>query len=242
MKSFWVRYRHFSGIIFILIGMALLICWEVYGRETILMEDVVVTIRHVGVGEKIEESMLDVISVPKNALVEKPVKASEINSIIGHIVASDIYKNAQISKKTLTTEKELSHKKESYFVIKKEWIYMRSSALRKGDYIDIVTKDEANDFGRFKIAFVKNIDDEEVYEKGQDGFAAVVKNKDERIDASSQIDHIEIACTQNEYMRIAAAASIDSNASLILIQRERIIDGIRDGASKGASEGATENE
>jgi hypothetical protein len=107
----------------------------------------------------------------------------------------------------------------SYFVIRREWIFMRSSALRKGDFVDIVSQDGKTAFGRFAVAFVKNAEEKEVTEK--EGAAAFLQGGgSDRSAGSDPIDHVEIVTDLEGYMAIKAFAEQQPGPALILVKRE----------------------
>lgn len=196
----------------------LLVIWEVKGRETILMDEVLVAKEAVAAGEALTVSMFRSVSVPANAVIEDAVSPREAAGIDGKISAAPIFAGGQLSGKHLRGKEQASQTNDSFFVIRREWIYMRSSALRRGDYVDIVTEQDGQSLGRYKVAFVKNAEGKEVRESSG-GLKLTEREKDERTDATSGIDHVEIIIDLKGYMRIKSYAESQSGPSLILIQR-----------------------
>jgi hypothetical protein len=138
----------------------------------------------------------------------------------GKLNAALILAGGQLSMKHLLDENENTRKSDSFFVVKREWIYMRSSALRRGDYVDIVGAQDGRSFGRYKIAFVKNAEEEEVTELSDGGMGLIEREREARVDATSGIDHIEIVADLNAYMRVKSYAESQGGPSLVLVQRE----------------------
>ncbi|MDR1028430.1 MAG: SAF domain-containing protein [Clostridiales Family XIII bacterium] len=212
------KYRKFVGLFLVIVATLLLVAWEVKGRETILMEEVLVAKQDVPAGEALTASMFRSVSVPGNAVVAGAVSPRALDNVSEKISAAPIFANAQLSEKHLREKGAEARTKDSFFVVRREWIYMRSSALRRGDYVDIVSERDGREFGRYKIAFVKNAEEKEVTEAGG-GIGLMEREREARVDATSGIDHVEIIVDLKGYMRIKAYAESQSGPSLILVQR-----------------------
>jgi hypothetical protein len=212
------KIRRFAGLILVCAATLLLVGWEVKGREAILMDEVPVAKETIPAGESLTASMFRLVSVPRNAIIDDVVSPGDIADIDGKISAAPIFAGGQLSSKHLRKESESVRAEDSCFVIRREWIYMRSSALRRGDYVDIVAETDGRNFGRYKIAFVKNAEEEEVMD-ASGGMGLPKQRKDARVDATSSIDHVEILVDLAGYTRIKAFAELQNGPSLILVQR-----------------------
>jgi hypothetical protein len=99
---------------------------------------------------------------------------------------------------------------------------MRSSALRRGDTVEIASAfGERAGFGRYRLAFVKDADELEVRDMSPSGELSIeAPDRRERTDANAMIDHVEIIATKAAYEAIRAFAENAGAPSLLLIQRE----------------------
>jgi hypothetical protein len=211
--------RKFAGFFLVVIAVLMLVGWEVRGREMVLMDEMLVARSEISVGETLSPSMFRAVSIPKDAALATGLRASQVERLNGRVTTVTIPQNGQVAAKYLRRKTGEAPSDQSFFVIRKEWIFMRSSALRRGDYVDIVSAVDGQHFGRFKAAFVKNAEEEEVTES-TGGAAALAGGVKDRVNGSSRIDHIEIGATGAEYMKIKAFAEGETEPSLILIQRE----------------------
>ena len=214
------RLRKFAGIILIIAAVLLLTLWEVKGREIVLMDSVLAAKREIAAGETLDESMFITVSVPIDAKAVSAVEAKDRGSVNGKITTVAIARNGQVPARYIRGKEAANNEDDSYFVIRREWIYMRSSALRRGDFVDIISSDGEVDFGRYKIASVKNAEEQEVVESGPAGDKAVDGRKSRRINGNYKIDHVEIIADRQHYMDIKEYAESAPGHSLILILRE----------------------
>jgi hypothetical protein len=212
--------RKFAGIFLVLIAVLILMAWEVRGREMVLMDEILVAKFEIAAGETLNESMFTSVSVPRDAIAASALGAKERGTVNGKITTALIPQNGQVAGKSLRGKEEVSKSDDSFFVVRREWIFMRSSALRRGDFVDIVSADNTVHFGRYKIAFVKNAEEEEVTESVEGGLDLARRARDQRVNSSSKIDHVEVIATQEQYLAIQNYAETGSGPSLILIQRE----------------------
>jgi hypothetical protein len=211
--------RRFSGIFLIVVAVAGLVLWEAKGRELVLMADVCAAAGDIEQGEKLDPSMFRTISVPRDSLVRGAVAPSELGSVSDGIAAEAIPEGAMLSTAYIDKPQDISRKDDSYFSIKREWILMRSSALRRGDRVEILTADGARSFGVFDIGFVKDASESEVRETaGGTGFGGAPDES--RVDATSPIDHVEIVARLHEYLTIRDYAESAPRPSLILVGKE----------------------
>jgi hypothetical protein len=140
---------------------------------------------------------------------------------VGKRTAWPISARQQISSDAFASEDDYLKAGESFFVIPAAWIAMRSSALRRGDTVEIASAfGERTDFGRYKLAFVKDAEELEVRDMLSNGdtvFEALERR--ERTDANAMIDHVEIIAGKAAYEEIRAFAESAGAPSLLLIQR-----------------------
>jgi hypothetical protein len=205
-----------------LLALGGLVFWETKGRSGLLMDLVVVASADIRAGTVLRADMLTTLRIPKDGVIEKGFYAGREAEIVGRRTAQPIPARQQISSDIFASEGVSMKKGEAFFVIPAAWIAMRSSALRRGDTVEIAPAfGEPAGFGRYKLAFVKNADEIEVRDTALSGEPlAGVPGRLERTDANAVIDHVEIIATKGAYETIRAYAEGAGAPSLLLIQRE----------------------
>jgi hypothetical protein len=205
-----------------LLAVVGLVFWETTGRSRLLMDLVVVARADIRAGALLRADMLTTALIPKDGVVERGFFAGREGEIVGKRTAWPVSARQQISSDVFATEEDALKAGESFFVIPAAWIAMRSSALRRGDMVEIASAlDEGTGFGRYKLAFVKSEDEMEVRDMLSSGellFDAL--DRRERTDANAMIDHVEIIAVKAAYEAIRVYAESAGAPSLLLIQRE----------------------
>ena len=202
------------GIILILSAVGGIIFWELQGRETLLMERVIVAKDEINIGTLIEENMLQVVSIPKDIIINNPIKIIDLKIIIGKISKQYIAKNSQLSLAFFQDVRFRIENDESVYVIKPEWIEMISSAVRSGDMVEIYSKDRKIKMGEYMVAFVKDTSFREV--------KSVSENKDEnnilkRMDSNSFVSFIEIKTSFEQYGKIMDYINLSIENRLLIV-------------------------
>jgi hypothetical protein len=210
------------GVFLALLAVAGLVFWETAGRSNLLMDLVVVAGTDIRAGAIVRADMLTSVLIPKDGVIEGGFPAGREDEIVGRRTAWPVSARQQISADIFASEDEYMSRGQSFFVIPAEWIAMRSSALRRGDTVEIASAlgDRAG-FGRYRLAFVKDMDDLEVRDMLPSGeLLAGAPGLRERTDANAVIDHVEIIATKAAYEEIRAYAKNALEPSLLLIRRE----------------------
>jgi hypothetical protein len=205
-----------------MLSVAGLIYWETEGRSRILMAEVIAADREIEAGSVISADMLTIIQIPKESRVKSGFTAGDEAELIGRTASQAIYEKQQISEFSFIVAEDDLGIGESYFVIPAAWIAMRSSALRRGDYVEIAGAggDSAVNFGVYRLAFVKDIDEREVRDTSLIGeILSERRERKDRTDSGSVIDHVEIIATSEAYFRMRRFAADKETPSLVLIQR-----------------------
>jgi hypothetical protein len=215
-----------TGILLALLSVAGLVFWETAGRSKLLMDSVVVASAEIRAGTVVQADMLETVLIPKDGVIENGFPAGREGEIVGKRTAWPIAARQQISSDVFAVEDDSLQAGESFFVIPSAWIAMRSSALRRGDTVEIAPAfgERRAGFGRYKLAFVKDADELEVRDTLPSGEPlAETRDRRERTDANAVIDHVEIIATKAAYERIRAFAESAGAPSLLLIQRENSV-------------------
>jgi hypothetical protein len=216
------RWGLFAGILLSLLAVAGLVFWETAGRSKLLMDRVVIASVDISAETVLKEEMLTTALIPKDSIISTGFPADHENEIVGMKTAWPVSARQQISSDMFAHENDYLKNGESFFVIPVEWIAMRSSALRRGDTIEIASAlEDRTVFGRYRLAFVKDEEELEVRNMGAGGelISDALKRQD-RTDANAVIDHVEIIATKSAYEAIRSFAIESAFPSLLLIQRE----------------------
>lgn len=214
------------GILLILLSVAGLFLWEWKGRETIMTVEVLVAKEDIRQGDRVSSGMFAAKGIPKANLLEEALTSGDLELIRGKVASQFIAKNGQVLMDYFREDKFRLDGDESVFVIDPGWISMRSSALRRGDIIDIYGSGGLGLLGTFRVAYVKDAAEREVRDAGAEtggsSSGSVGNGILDRPDSTSVIDHIEIISTFREYERLAACitgAGGTTPTALIIVQR-----------------------
>ncbi|MBR4075098.1 MAG: SAF domain-containing protein [Firmicutes bacterium] len=206
------QWKALLGIVLMLLAVVGMILWEGWGREALLLTDVVVVTGPVSAGEVLTGADLMVLGVPEDCTVEGAIPGSKIKELQGMYTVNSLAKNQQLSEKDLVKDKESVKAEETIFVIPREWIAMRSSSLRRGDRIGLYRLADYSSLGSYTVAFVKDDQDQEVYSlEGVDDRKLL-----SRTDSNVPIHHIEVVAELKQYQAIRQAAMEDGG--LLVIQ------------------------
>ncbi len=243
------RLRPFIGILLVAATVFGIYFWESRGREAVFTEETVVAARDIRAGETLEKELFTLRNIEKESIANGVLSPEELSRQYGKAAACDITENTQITK-AMVKEKEAAPEGRAPFVLKEEWIAARSASLRSGDTVDIYTADMAGKIGSYKVAFVRDEDEQPVAEAGDAfggglgssggstglgssgsvagakvsgyGFGSVPAPAVwERGCATGRISSIEIAAKPEEYAAILEYLASDPGfAALILVQRD----------------------
>ncbi len=215
------------GIALILLSIAGLLFWELAGRETVMTEQVLVAGEEIQKGVLISAGMLAVKGIPKSNLLEGALTSEDKALVQGKVASQFIAKNDQIIMEYFRNDEFYLKNDESIFVIDPGWIAMRSSALRRGDVIDIYGSNNRGLIGTYRVAYVKDASEREVKNAGEDTSGNRGNDILERPDSTSVIDHVEIIATFRDYENLVncvTGAGGTTPAALIIVQRGERID------------------
>lgn len=213
------KLRSIIGILLIIISIAGLFFWEWKGRETILLEEVLVAKEEIKKGTIVDSSMFISKGVPKDNMLEEALVPGEMTLIQGKMTSQLIAKNDQILVKYFRDNDFYLERDESIFVIDPSWVVMRSSALRRGDLVDIYGSNGSGLLGTFRIAYVKDASEREVRNVAEETEGGTANDILNRTDSTSVIDHIEIISTFRAYENLVSCVNGITPAALIIVQR-----------------------
>ncbi len=220
------KIRSVLGVLLILLSITGLFLWEWKGRDAILTEQVLVAKEEIREGRVLSSSLFEVKGIPKANLLPNALAPSELGQLQGKVASQLIAKNGQVVPDYFSDNEFRLQRNESVFVIRPEWIAMRSSALRRGDIVDLYATNGMGLLGTFRVAYVKDEAEREVKnvsgEPGGDAGGGAGGDILDRTDSTSVIDHIEIITTYPEYEKLAGVISGADGATpsaLIIVQK-----------------------
>ncbi len=207
------RLRPFVGIVLVLLAAAGMYFWETTGRDAVFTTEIVAAARDISAGEILSAELFEVQNVRKENVASGTYAGADIEALLGKEAKCDISEGSQITGKMC---QELSEGDEGLapFVLFPEWIKERSGSLRAGDRVDIYSGDMAHLMGSFKVAFVRDEDEQPVAEEGGGPAPEVFR----RGRATGRISSIEIKATPAEYAALQQQAESADFAGLILVQ------------------------
>ena len=214
------RIRTIAGVGLILMAIAGLIYWETSGREAMLTEPVLAAKETIMPGTVVNASLFETIGVMEENRIRGALRPEDLQGICGRTSLQMIPKNAQISAKFFRMDEFCLKEGESIFVLKPEWISMRSSSLRRGDWVALYSSATNALIGTYQIAFVKDEKEAEIRDIAGRPQAAVLS----RTDANSSISHVEIITGMDDYRKILGYVEGSVPEGLILVQREAKTD------------------
>ena len=215
------RKRQWIGILFLVLSVGALIAWEQWGRDYFLTNEVLLSKETIPEGTVLTADLFVSGSVEDSSIMEGAFTPNDVAKILGKVTTVTIPKNSQITDMVLRDADFYYAEDQSVYVLKGEWISLRSSSLRRGDSVELYAIHEDagwNPLGTYQIAFVKDQNESEVVS------TSLAKDKGilSRQDASSPIYNVEIIATNDEYAKIleeVMETAKTNRGSLLLVQR-----------------------
>lgn len=213
------RVRMAIGLLLIIGSIAGLIYWETDGREAVLMDQVLVAKDTILPGTLVTAQHFTEAGVLGENKIEGALRPDRVSEVIGKRSIQLIVKNGQISEDYFAEDDFYLKEQESLFVVKPEWIAMRSSSLRKGDWVDIYDDRGYSLIGTYRVAFVKDSNEVEVLNSGNSDVRSVL----DRTDSTSVVSHVEIISDMTGYKEILKHVQGVTPGGLILVQSEEAL-------------------
>lgn len=212
------QWKPIVGIALIFVAIVGLIVWEVAGRAHMTTDEVLVAKEEIPPGLILTKEMLHIAKVERGSKVEGALMKSDLQRILGKENNCVILKNQQISDAYFQESTFIMDKNLSLFSIPGDWIAMRSSSLRRGDFVELYMENSLEFMGVYQVAFVKDNNENEVKDIESVGKKVVL----DRENSTSVISHIEIISTLEQYSKIAAACVGTGNGCperIIIVQK-----------------------
>lgn len=193
--------RRIIAIVLIIVGVAAMVFWEGWGRESILYDKVLVVNKDIQAGQMLTETDLIEQLVPRELLIQGSYTRDTFAELAGKMAKSYIPKNAQINESMVYIDDLFIGKNQSIYYIPSNWIASMSTSIRRGDTLEFYLEGGTKKIGEYKVAFAKSSDESEVITVGDD------KSTLDRTGASGVATHIEIICTLDEYKNLYKIAT-----------------------------------
>lgn len=206
--------RPVLGVVLIMVSVTALLWWENTGREQLIMNSVMVAKNNIQRGSVITEQDFIEIKNISESTIPGAITPKTFYKIQGFVAQQYIPKYSQVISKMFIKKDKLLLDGYSIFPIKDVWIGSRSSSLRKGDTIDLFDEKGQLYVGTFKIAYVKDSNEQEVVETERNLSNDILQ----RNFSSSTISHVEIIASLEEYQKIWNLAE-EQGVKFLLIQR-----------------------
>lgn len=212
--------RPIVGILLILLSIMGLFWWENVGRENFMMESIMVAKNDIKIGSIIsEKDFIEIKNITENT-ISGAITPQNFYKVKGLISKQFIPKLGQVNCKMFTEKEEVLSKEDSIFPIKEIWIDSRSSSIRKGDMIDVFDNKGELYVGTFKIAYVKDSNEQEVVGTEENVCEEILQ----RNFSSSMVAYVEIIASLDEYKKIWKLAE-EEDMKFLLIQKGESIYG-----------------
>ena len=214
-----MKLKTIIGILLIVLSIAAMFFWESSGRELLTTTSVLVCSEPVHKGQKVSLSDFKTKKIDKGSVLEGAVLPQDVEALEGTVANVDIVENQQILASYFSNAQSAKSSGRSIYVIPKEWIFSRSSALRSGDTVTIYKMPDKEKLGTFPVAFVRDASEQEVTDI-EPGARAVLDRKD----SGRMISGIEIICTLDDYSKLyeSVLTEVTAPGQTVLPEEEEI--------------------
>jgi len=189
------RLKTLLGIVLLFLSIASIVTWELYGREIIYYENIILTNKDINEGHIITEEDIFYQNIDRNSLVDGAI--SDARKIIGQETINFIPKNSQIVDSFLIESIYALDKNERIMKVPKSWIISLPETLRRRDHIYIYAMNEtSNSSDEFYllesiVAYAKDNNNKEIYNVSSN-----------RFEGSSYISDIEIIINDDDFSKL----------------------------------------
>ena len=212
------RRKEWIGIVLLLVVLAGFVAWEGWGRARFRTTEVIVASEEIPAGTLLDPSLFERANLEKSSVMEGAIVPETVSRVIGKRAAVTIPKKSQIAETHLRDSDYYLAEGESVYLLKGEWISLRSSSLRRGDWIDLYTLSGDETFsklGRYRVSFVKDVNESEVRNTNDPGNAEFDDTPVlSRISSTAAVWSVEIIATEGDYAAILDAVWRADNEAL----------------------------
>jgi hypothetical protein len=185
------------GIVLMILSIGLLVVWEAWGRNTILLTPVLAASRDIAAGESMLPGDLSTIYVLPETIMQGALQPEESSRIAGRTVVCPLRGNQQLTAAFFRQEEDLFRSDQSIFPIAGDWIGSMSSAVRPGDVVRLVSASTAAELGSHRVAYILDRNGRAIRVPDTSAGDLLARYSDQDPVAS-----LEIVCTPEEYIEI----------------------------------------
>lgn len=190
------------GLLLIAISVGLIFYWEIYGRESILYDDVLVLTQDVKKSDVITEDMVAYDKREGHTIIDGAIV--NLSDIIGKAANCYIPEGAQLVQEYFEDTALVLKEGQYIFRLPNEWLRAYPNSLRRGDtiYFHEISKDIMTPVSGDTIDHVEQyrplIKDEAIasvtvaYTKDSANREVITLSEEERFNGSSKINEIEV--------------------------------------------------
>ncbi len=189
-----------SGII--VLALALLVLWEMVGREVILYEKLLVPKEDIKVGDTITIEKFTEVDFLAPSVVNGAITAETFDKVDGQLAKQFMPRGSQVTEDFIYKDDFYIGENESIYEIPALWLWSYSSSIRRGDYVNFYTADGKTYIGQYRVAFVKALSNKEV----ENITSQELNEPLDRTDETEPAYKIEIITTLKEYQKLYALA------------------------------------
>ncbi len=203
-----MNYKNIAGIAMIALSLCGMIFWEMFGREALTLETVVVAAADIREGSVVDAASFRLAKLPKDSVIASSVSWDQAMALSGKVARIDIMENQQIDVSAFTEKSRLISEGVSIFSIPKEWIYSRPAGLRAGDGVAIYLMPEEQLLGSFTIAYLRDSSEQAVLGTGKNETIL------SRNGSTALVNSVEILASTSSYFKIFDAMMGNDDASI----------------------------
>lgn len=190
------------GSAIIVVALALLILWEMVGREVVLYEKILVPKEDIKVGQELTLDKFVETDFLAPSVIDGAITVDTFDKVDGQLAKQFLPKGSQVIEDFIYKDDFYIGKDESLYSIPDKWLDSFSSSIRRGDYVNFYTADGKTLIGQYRVAFVKALSSKEV----ENITSQELNEPLDRTDATEPAYQIEIITTLKEYQKLYALA------------------------------------
>ncbi len=210
-----MNYKNIVGAAMIALSLCGMIFWEMYGREALTLETVVVAAVDIKEGTVVDAASFRQARLPKESIIASAVSWDQAMALSGKVARMDIMENQQIDVSSFTEKSKLISEGVSIFSIPKEWIYSRPAGLRAGDGVAVYLMPEEQLLGSFTIAYLRDSSEQAVLGTGKN------ETMLSRNGSTALVNSVEILASTGSYFKIYDAMMGNDDAAINEAAREK---------------------
>lgn len=185
------------GILLMILSIGLLVVWETWGRNAVLLTPVLAASRDIAAGESMLPGDLSTIYVLPETVMQGALPPEESGLIAGRTAVYPLRGNQQLTAAFFRQEEEVFRNDQSIFHLPGDWIGSMSAAVRPGDAVRLFSASSGTEMGTHRVAYVLD-------RNGRAIPAPDTSDGDllERYSDRDPVESLEIVCTPEEYIAI----------------------------------------